>query len=302
MTLILGVTGSGKGSLAFELARRCNAEIISVDSMKIYRDMDIGTAKPPQQRREQIRHHLIDVVDPSEPFNAGIFLEKAEEAIEQIKSTGRHIIAVGGTALYIKALMYGLFEGPGSNELIRGRLQERCRGEGLNKLYAELEETDPEAASNIHPNDRKRIIRALEVFQLTGKPISSHQRQWSNRKMRHNWHIIGLRREKELESRRINQRVKRMIDEGLVNEVKQLLKRHSPLSPQAACAIGYAEITDHLNGLLSLEKAVERIKINTRRLAKGQRTWFKTFREVNWIDIDPDERTEDILKKTLNLK
>jgi len=288
MILILGVTASGKGQAAFELARALDGEIVSVDSMKVYRRMDIGTAKPPAEARRQVRYHLVDVVEPSESFSVGLFLERAWPAIEDIRRRGKAVIAVGGTALYIKALLYGLFEGPGSDEGIRAALRARAEAEGLDPLHAELARLDPEAAGRINANDAKRIIRALEVYHLTGRPISSFQRQFEAERPTHDWAIIGLRREKAVESRRINARVKKMIELGLVDEVASLLAEEKPLSPQARCAIGYAEIIEHLEGRLELDDAIERIKINTRRLAKGQRTWFKTFRGVQWIDIDAE--------------
>jgi tRNA dimethylallyltransferase len=295
MILILGVTASGKGRAAFELARVLDGEIVSVDSMKVYRRMDIGTAKPPAEVRREVRYHLIDVVEPSESFSVGLFLERALPAIEDIGHRGKTVIAVGGTALYIKALLYGLFEGPGSDAKIRAALRERAEAEGLVALHAELVRLDPEAAGRINANDAKRIIRALEVHQLTGTPISSFQKQFQAEQPKHDWTIIGLRREKSVESRRINARVRKMIEMGLVDEVASLLAEEKPLSPQARCAIGYAEIIEHLAGQMELDETIERIKINTRRLAKGQRTWFKTIRHVQWLDIEPEESDKNVL-------
>ena len=299
--LIFGVTGSGKGQLAFELAERLGAEIISIDSMKVYRRMDIGTAKPPKEARERVKYHLIDVVEPSESFSVAAFLDLAYQAIEQIKGRNKPIIAVGGTALYIKTLLYGLFEGPGTDKQIRAELQARAEAEGLTQLYRELTLIDPKACERFSQNDAKRIIRALEVYQLTGKSISSLQKQWERHDVKHNWMLIGLRREKAAESLRINARVKKMIAAGLVYEAKSLLAEEKPLSPQARCAIGYAEIIDYLNGRQTLADAVELIKKNTRRLAKSQRTWFKTFQSVNWLDIEPAEPAEKILDRTKTL-
>ncbi len=298
MILILGVTASGKGRLAFDLAQSLGAEIISIDSMKVYRRMDIGTAKPPQEARQRIKYHLIDIVEPSDSFSVGAFREAALEAIKQIKSRNMPVIAVGGTALYIKALLYGLFEGPGTDQQIRAELKARAQEQGLAELHRELTKIDPIAAERINPNDSKRIIRALEVYQLTGKPISSLQKQWDGRDAKHDWTIIGLRREKTEESKRINSRVKNMIAASFVDEVKSLLAEEKPLSRQARCAIGYAEIIEYLNGRISLEEATELIKKNTRRLAKNQRTWFKTFTNVYWLDIEPDESPEKILSRT----
>ncbi len=298
MILILGVTASGKGRLAFDLAQSLGAEIISIDSMKVYRRMDIGTAKPTQEARQRVKYHLIDIVEPSDSFSVGAFRDVALGAIEQIKSRKKKIIAVAGTALYIKALLYGLFEGPGTNQQIRAELKTRAQEQGLAELHHELTKIDPIAAERINPNDSKRIIRALEVYQLTGKPISSLQKQWDNDDNKHDWTIIGLRREKTEEGKRINSRVKKMIADGLVDEVKALLAEEKPLSKQARCAIGYAEIIEYLNGQIELEEAIELIKKNTRRLAKNQRTWFKTFKDVRWLDIEPDESPEKILYRT----
>ena len=295
--LILGVTASGKGRLAFDLAESLDAEIISIDSMKVYRRMDVGTAKPSRQVRERIKYHLIDVVEPSESFSVGRFLDLAYEVMEQIESRGKRIVAVGGTALYIKALLYGLFDGPGSDKQIRAELEAEAQAGGQGELYQRLKEIDPAAAERISQQDLKRIIRALEVYKLTGKPISSFQQQFDAEKPLHNWTIVGLRREKTVESGRINQRVKKIIAAGLVDEVKALLAEEKPLSKQARCAIGYAEIIDYLNGKTNLEEATELIKKNTRRLAKGQRTWFKTFKDVNWLDVAADETSEEILSQ-----
>jgi len=298
MILILGVTASGKNSLAFRLAKKIDAEIISIDSMKVYRKMDIGTAKPPKEFREK-----------SEAFSVGKFVALADDAIEKIKSKNKPVIAVGGTALYIKSLLYGLFDGPAADQNIRKKLKNRAKSEGLDILYNELKAVDPQAAENINPNDEKRIIRALEVYQITKKPISTLQQQWNNEKQNGGtakypakfWTIIGLRREKSEENKRINARVKKMFDTGFVDEVKDLLAEEKPLSRQAASAIGYAEIIEHLKGNLSLDDAIELIKKNTRRLAKSQRTWFKSFKNINWLDLRPNETIEQVLKKTEQL-
>ncbi len=301
MILILGVTASGKGRLAFDIAKKIGAEIISIDSMKVYRRMDIGTAKPSIDRRSRVRYHLIDVVEPSQPFSAGTFLELTEDAIDRIKAENKPIVAVGGTAMYLKALLYGLFDGPGADAEIRDRLKEQIQTEGTAGLHAKLTEVDPNAAARIHLNDARRIVRALEVFELTGKPISSFQSQFESATMRSDWKIIGLDRPKPDAASRINQRVKKMIDAGLIDEVKSLLAEEKPLSKQARCAIGYAETISYLKGEMTLEKAVEKIKINTRRFAKSQRTWFKTFKNVNWLEVKENEEPEQILNRTTTL-
>ncbi len=307
--LILGVTGSGKGHVAFDLAQELDAEIISIDSMKVYRRMDIGTAKPPAEARQRVNYHVIDVVEPSESFNVAAFLDAASAAIRQIEDRKKTVIAVGGTALYVKSLLYGLFEEAGTDEQVRARLHARAEAEGPAELHRELTQIDPVAAERINPNDTRRIVRALEVYQTTGRPISSLQKQWQTQELKHDWTIIGLRREKTDASSRINKRVRGMIAAGLVDEVKALLQspwgrlpaEEKPLSQQARCAIGYAEIIEHLEGRMDLDEATELIKKNTRRLAKGQRTWFKTFRDVHWIDVEPDEPSEKTFERARKL-
>ena len=294
--LILGVTASGKGRLGLELARHIGAEIISVDSMKIYRRMNIGTGKPAPHVLQTLKHHLIDIVEPSQSFSAGSFLEMATTAIEHLDSINKPVIAVGGTALYIKSLLYGLFNGPGADENIRNKLKKQIDSHGLAQLYLRLQSVDPPAAERINRNDQRRIIRALEVYELTGRPISDFQTQFDDSGSLGHWTIIGLRRQKDDASGRINKRVKKMFDDGLTDEVRSLLAEDKPMSKQAASAIGYAEIIEYLSGRTSLDEAIERIKINTRRLAKHQRTWFRTFKTVNWLDITADEPHEQILE------
>jgi tRNA dimethylallyltransferase len=298
--LILGVTAVGKGTLAFELAKRFDAEIISIDSMKVYRRMDIGTAKPSAEQRKQVPYHLLDVVEPSESFSVDRFLELTAQTAEKIQSAGKTVIACGGTAMYIKAMLYGLFDGPACDPAIRKRLKAEIETLGLGELHKRLAAVDPQAGNRIHPNDEKRIVRALEVYELTGKPISELQRQWSA-PMPDNWFVIGLRRPKEAESKRINLRVKRMMEQGLLEEVKSLLVEPAPLSQQARVAIGYAEMIEYLEGKLSLDDAVEKVKINTRKLAKAQRTWFKTFGNVHWLDIAAEASDETILGEAVSL-
>lgn len=300
--LILGVTASGKATLGFELAQHMQAEIISVDSMKIYKRMDIGTAKPSFERQQAVPYHMIDVVEPSDDsYNVARFYDDAYHAVESIEHQHKPVIAVGGTALYIKALLYGLFDGPGSDETVRAQILEQVQTKGLPALYNTLTQIDPDAALKISANDQRRIVRALEVYHVTGKPISSFQTQFDASNPRHDWLCIGLRRPKELESRRINTRVKKMVEAGLVKEVTSLMAEPQPMSQQAKAAIGYAEIMDHLNGKLTEEDAIERIKINTRRLAKGQRTWFKTFRQVHWIDIQEQDTVHSVTAKALEI-
>ena len=296
---ILGCTGCGKGAVGRRLARRLGGRIVSVDSMKIYRRMDIGTAKPAAEERARVRHHCIDVVEPSEGFSVAQYVEHADRAIEAIAAAGDVALAVGGTNLYIKALTEGLFEGPSADEDRRAALKRRGREAGLAVLHAELARVDPEAAGRIHPHDERRIVRALEVYEATGTPITELQRQWDAGRRRYDCVLLGLRRDKADQSRHINARVRRMVEAGLRDEVAALLAEPAGLSRQAAQAVGYAEMIDHLAGRGTLEEAVERIKINTRRLAKKQRTWHRRFADVHWFDLAADETPEQVADRIL---
>ena len=302
LTFIMGCTGCGKGALGLELARRLDGEIVSIDSMKIYRRMDIGTAKPAPAVRAEVRHHLIDAVEPSEEFSVAQFAQQAEAAIADLHARGRPVLCVGGTALYLKALTEGLFEGPSADPGLRDRLRRRAAAVGNAALHAELRRIDPEAADRIHPNDLQRIVRALEVFELTGTPISRLQTQWGRLRTRYDSRIIALRREREDQSRRTNARVRRMIEQGLVDEVRSLLSEPRPLSTTARKALGYAEVIEHLEGGLPLVEAVEKIKINTRKFAKAQRTWLKRFRTAEWIDLTPEDSAEGVAVQLLDAK
>ena len=294
LTFIVGCTGCGKGAVGRELARRTGAEIVSLDSMKVYRRMDIGTAKPSPELRREIPHHLIDIVEPSEGFSVANYVARADRALADIQARAKPVLAVGGTPLYLKALTEGLFEGPSADSEVRGRLHAQAEAEGRVALHGRLKEVDPEAAGRIHPNDLRRLVRALEVFELTGRPISALQEQWDRERTRYDFKLIGLRRDLADQNHRTNLRVRRMVEAGLVDEVKSLLAEPESLSRSARQALGYAEIIRHLSGELSLADMIEMIKINTRQFAKAQRTWFKRFRQIEWLDLTPDADTGEI--------
>ncbi len=299
LTFIIGCTGCGKGSLGRHLADRLDAEIISLDSMKVYRRMDVGTAKPSKEVLGEIPHHLIDVAEPSEDFSAARFVELSEKAIAAIHSRGKKVLVVGGTPLYLKALIEGLFDGPSADQAIRDRLREESVRDGKDVLHRRLQEIDPDASARIHPNDVRRVIRALEVYELTGQPISTLQTQWDRQRKRYDHQLIGLRRELEDQNHRTNARVRRMMDAGLVKEVRSLLDEPTPLSVGARQALGYAELIRHLDGEMPLEDAVELIKINTRQFAKSQRTWFKRFSETHWMDLTAESTVDEVADELL---
>ena len=286
---IIGATASGKSALAMGIARAIGGEILSLDSMQVYRGMDIGTAKPSAAEQAEVRHHLIDVADASEGFSVAQFQERADAVIDDAKQGGVPLIAVGGTPLYYKALFEGLFEGPSADAAIRKRLM----AEPNETLHARLKQIDPAAAERIHQNDQRRLVRALEVYEITGQPITSLQSEWSSGAMRHEATWFGLAWDKDALNRRINARVKQMIADGWVEETRRLLDRPTPLSMTAAEATGYAELIAHLRGKMSLDDAVEQIKIATRQLARRQMKWFKRFTNVNWLPGDAGEGNVD---------
>jgi tRNA dimethylallyltransferase len=279
--VIVGPTAGGKSALAVALAQRLAeaglppGEVVTADSMQVYRGMDIGTAKPTLAERAGIPHHLIDIAEPNQPFSVDQWLGVAEPLIDEIRQRGRTPIVVGGTHFYVKALIEGLFDGPGADEALRERLAALPREE----LRARLERADPAAAARIHANDTRRTVRALEVFELTGTPISQHQKQWDSGQVRPDVQLIGLEWETEALNRRINARVRLMIEQGLVAEARGLWSG-GLLGTQAREALGYKQLIEHFEGRCDLDEAVERIKIETRRFAKNQRTWLKRLRMV----------------------
>jgi tRNA dimethylallyltransferase len=277
--VILGATASGKSELAFELARLIGAQILSVDSMQVYRGMDVGTAKPTQPERALVRHHLIDIVEPDEIFTVARFVELADRVIADAAERNIPLIATGGTPLYFKSLFEGLFEGPGADPDLRERLRMLTGQE----LHERLASVDPVAAERIHVNDSKRLIRALEVHELTGQSITAHQQQWGGGRPRHPVVWIGLDWDRELLNRRINARARAMLAAGWVDEARALLARFGQLSTTAAQATGYHELIDHLRGNTTLDQATEQIKIATRQLARKQLKWFRRFPSVRWL-------------------
>ncbi len=309
--LVLGPTAGGKSEFAVELAERLSAggEVIGADSMQVYRHLDAGTAKPSAELRRRVPHHLIDVVEPTERFTVHDWLHRAEACIAEVRSRGRHPIVVGGTNLYLKALLEGMFDGPARDPALRRQLGAMP----LQELHDRLGRVDPEAAERIHPNDRKRLVRALEVYELTGTPISRWQAQWQDApggsiqadggpRYRHDPLMIGLRWPTELINRRINARVKAMFEppgssdeagrqdtaarpESLPEEVRRL-EAAGKLGPQAREALGYRQVLEHLAdpGRVTLDDALEQTKIQTRRFAKQQRTWMKHYVGVRWLE------------------
>ncbi|NBC10312.1 MAG: tRNA (adenosine(37)-N6)-dimethylallyltransferase MiaA [Planctomycetes bacterium] len=319
--VILGPTAGGKSDLAVRLAEAApgGGQVVGADSMQVYRHLDAGTAKPTAGLRERVPHHLIDIVEPDERFTVHDWLVRADAVIAAIQTAGGTPIVVGGTNLYLKALLEGLFDGPGRDEAWRATLAE-VPGE---RLHARLASIDPDAASRIAPADRQRITRALEVHHLTGRPISALQRQWDDAPpaaYRHDARLIGLRWSVEAINHRINRRVKAMFfpekvepelaatvcinGESLPDEVRRLVDEQRlgrDATAQANEAIGYKQCLAALRGSMSREDAFEKTKIATRRFAKQQRTWLKRFARVTWLDAEGgiDDATIDRILKTV---
>ncbi|MEQ9617007.1 MAG: tRNA (adenosine(37)-N6)-dimethylallyltransferase MiaA [Phycisphaerales bacterium] len=296
MPVIVGPTAGGKTGLAVRVAHaliglgHAGTEIVSADSMMVYRGMDIGTAKPSDEDRRGVPHRLIDVVDPHERFNLELWLDRAERAIDEIRAPGGVPIVVGGTHLYVKALLEGLFEGPSADDTIRAELTAM----DPTARRALLERVDPESAGRIHANDVRRTVRALEVWKLTGAPISAQQSQWDEGRARDDAVLVGLVWSSEGVNRRINARVKAMVDAGFVEEARGLWEAGA-YGEQSREALGYKQFIAHFEGRCSLEEAIERIKIETRRFAKNQRTWLRRLRATPgsvWIEME--ETSEEI--------
>lgn len=298
LVVILGPTGVGKSAIAIDVACDFGGEVINADSQLVYREMNIGTAKPPEAARKGVPHHLIDVVDPDEEFNVARYRELALKAIGDIMSCGKKAVVCGGTGLYLRALLQGLFVGPGKNTAIRKRLEEEADANGLDRLYDRLQRSDPAAAAKIHPNDRHRIVRALEVYELTGKTISQWQTEHGFKENAFDALKIGLMRERKELYQLIDRRTDEMIAAGLVEEVKGLVDRGYSLDLPALQSIGYRQVGLYLRGEISLDEAVALIKRESHHLAKRQLTWFRADKEIRWLDAETDgEKIKQAVKE-----
>ena len=281
---LLGPTAVGKTEIAIQLAQHLNAEIVSVDSRQIYRQMDIGTAKPTPEEQQTARHHLIDCVDISEPFSVADYQSLADTAITDIQNRGKRVLLVGGAGLYFRAMVDGLFEGPEADPSLRERLEQEAAKLGAPALHERLRTADPLSADRIHPNNLVRVIRALEVYELTGIPMSEHQQQWHHDKQRYPFIAFCLTLPRALLYHRIEQRVDIMLANGLVAEVESLLAAGYTRDTPALRSFGYKELIAYLEGKWTYLEAVEQLKQNTRRFAKRQLTWFRKDTRIEWVD------------------
>ena len=298
-TFLVGPTAVGKSAVALELARTLDAELVSADSMQVYRGMDIGTAKPTREERALVPHHLIDVCEVGEVFDAKQFIEMASQVIDGIHARGRKALVVGGTGLYVRALRHGLFEGPPRNEELRERLEKMSAAQ----LFEELERLDPATAKRIDRHNPRRLVRALEVFSETGKPISELQKEWGREEDNRAAVSVGFmvnRDRKDLHTR-IEQRIDQQIAAGWVDEVRRLRESGLEKNPTAMQAAGYRELVAHLRGVLPLGEAVALIKTRTRQLAKRQLTWFRREPQLDWLEIGREELPSVIAKRILQI-
>ena len=293
--VITGPTATGKTRIGVEIAKKLNGEIISADSRQVYKYMDIGTAKPTPEEREEVHHHLIDIAYPNETYSAGLFARDAKTSIEQILNRRKMPIIVGGTGLYLKALIHGIFEGPSASPQIRKRLNSEAEEYGVQRLYEKLQQVDPLAAAKISPKDKVRTIRALEIYEITGQPIShwrTHSTKGSNE---YKFILFGISMDRKKLYGRINQRVDKMMEQGFLDEVKNLINLGYSFGLPALHTFGYLDMLNHLQGESTLENAIEKFKQGTRNYAKRQLTWFRHQLKLAWIDVERENPMETIL-------
>ena len=291
--VIVGPTASGKTGVSIDLAKKINGEIISADSMQIYKKMNIGTAKVTPEEADGIKHYLVDIVNPDEEFSVAKYKELAEQAIEEVLKKGKVPIIVGGTGLYVSVLTNGIeLSEEKEDNSIRILLEERVKKEGIDGLYSELQEIDPESALKIDKNNTRRVIRALEIYKLTGKTKTQADKD-SIKEPKYDYSTYGILTDREELYNRINMRVDIMIEQGLIEEVKELREKYN-FSKTALQGIGYKEVIEYLDGRVSKEEMIEKIKLESRRYAKRQMTWFKRDKNIKWYSRD--EIVEGIMR------
>lgn len=281
--VICGPTASGKTSLSIELAKKINGEIVSADSMQIYKDMDVGTAKTTPEEMQGIKHYLQDFVEPDKRYSVADYKVDAEKAIEEILSKGKTPIVVGGTGLYVDSLIYGIeYQEIRFDEKYRKELEDIALKDGLETLYKKAQEIDPEAMKKISCNDKKRIMRVLEIYKATGKTKTEQEIESRKKEVKYDYKVFAIDWEREKLYKRINKRVDIMIENGLIEEVENLLKKYKEF-PTAMQGLGYKEVVEYLNGYLTKEEMIDKIKQETRRYAKRQITWFRKNKQTIWI-------------------
>ena len=298
---VTGPTASGKTQIGLQLAERLDAEIISLDSMAVYRQMNIGTAKPTTQQRQMVPHHLLDVVSPDTDFSLSQYVNEAHHAIDRIRQAGRQVLFVGGTPLYLKSLLRGIYEGPPADWGFREQIEKELEEAGVESLHQRLAQVDPLTAHRLHPHDKRRIIRALEVHKITGQPISHQQEQFDEGRPAEKCRVFVLGWPRPTLHSRIEQRVEAMFASGLVEEVQQLLEQYQSLSRTASQAVGYREVIEMLQEGTSLEATIERVTIRTRQFARRQETWFRSLSECRRVERAGVNDPMDIVNEMIAL-
>jgi tRNA dimethylallyltransferase len=296
---LAGPTAGGKTAVSLELAKLLDAEVVSMDSMAIYRGMDIGTAKPSPQEQQQVPHHLIDIVDPHQEFSVSEYVAHAGRVVDEILSRRRVPLFVGGTGLYLRSILRGVFEGPPANWQLRHELQQQAEAKGNDWLHSELRNVDAETAQRLHPNDVRRIIRAIEVFRVVGQPLSKLHRQTPRPNEERPARVVWIEPPRDWLHERINRRVDQMVKQGLLDETRKLLATDPPPGRTARQALGYREIISHLEGGVPLDEAIEQIKTGTRQFAKRQHTWFRNLEECSAVEIQGDETPNSLAQRIL---
>ena len=282
--VICGPTASGKTALSIELAKKINGEIVSCDSMQIYKDMDIGTAKPTIEEMQGIKHYMLDFVSPDERYSVADYKKQAKQAIREIIEKGKVPIVVGGTGLYVDSLIYEIeYQDIEFDEKYRKQLEERSKKEGLEVLYNEAKKIDPEAITKISPNDKKRILRILEIYNATGKNKTEQEKESRKNEVEFDYKVYAISWDREKLYDRINQRVDIMIDQGLIEEVQKIYSKYNKF-PTAMQGLGYKEVLEYLEGKCNKQEMIDKIKQETRRYAKRQLTWFRKNKQTTWLN------------------
>jgi len=299
VVVIVGPTCSGKTNLSLKLSLLISSEIISADSRQVYKLLDIGTAKPSKVQTQKVKHHLIDFLDPAENYNVSMFGKDAEKSIDQIHKKNKTPIVAGGSGLYIKALIDGIFNTDVKDEEYRKELLQKRKEFGNEFLYDELKKVDPVSAENMLPQNWKRVMRAIEVFYTTGEPIWKHHQKQISQKEKYKFFQFGLNWERKILYENINKRVDEMIKQGFVEEVTNILRKGYDKNLNSLNTVGYKEIIQYLEDKISLERAIELIKRNTRHYAKRQMTWFRKDERIHWFDINDVNELDQIGKKII---
>jgi len=298
--LVVGPTSVGKTDLSLILANKINGEIVSADSRQIYKGMDIGTDKPSEEIRMRVKHYMMDIVEPDEYYSAGRYSREARQVIDKVISEGKYPIVVGGAGLYIRALTNGIFPEIKKDYNVKRELRERVKREGIKNLYDYLKRIDPQSASHLSPKDTQRIVRAVEVFEVTGKPFSEFLNIECT-PIKHNLLFIGLKRDRAELYQRIEKRVDLMIKRGLVEEVKMLRKKGYDRDLDSMRAVGYREIHQHLDEEITLDEAINLIKQRSRNYAKRQITWFNNEKRINVFQVSENKKIENIAESVIKI-